>query len=112
MSMAMQQNLPDALLLCCCRVGFLVSIDKRQHAHDEATNTFAAVPEDFEFVFVQDNDAFFKSDEMNHLDEEIGDLDAFIKVSGVGRPVSVTMHRSNPLRLTLLPRGNCRTPKP
>ena len=61
------------------KVGFLISIDKRQHSHDEATNTFPTVPEDFEFVFVQDHDAFFKSDEMNQLDEEIGDLDAFIK---------------------------------
>lgn len=61
------------------QVGFLISLDKRQHAHDEATNTFPNIPEDFEFVFLQDNDAFFKSDEMNQLDEEIGDLDAFIK---------------------------------
>ncbi len=37
------------------------------------------MPDDFEFVFLQDNEAFFKSDEMNQLDEEIGDLDAFIK---------------------------------
>mmetsp|Transcript_27036 Transcript_27036/g.64161 ORF Transcript_27036/g.64161 Transcript_27036/m.64161 type:complete len:938 (+) Transcript_27036:223-3036(+) len=61
------------------QVGFLISIDKRQHNHDEATNTFPSVPDDFEFVFTQDNDAFFKSDEMNQLDEEIGDLDAYIK---------------------------------
>ena len=61
------------------QVGFLVSIDKRQHSHDETTNAFPNMPEDFEFVFVQDDDAFFKSDEMNQLDEEIGDLDAFIK---------------------------------
>lgn len=57
----------------------MVSIDTRQHAHDETTNTFPNMPEDFEFVFIQENDAFFKSDEMNQLDEEIGDLDAFIK---------------------------------
>jgi DNA mismatch repair protein MSH5 len=61
------------------QVGFLVSIDKRQHAHDEATNSFPNVPEDFDFVFLQDNDAFFKNSDMNQLDEEIGDLDAFIK---------------------------------
>ena len=67
--------------MCCdgIQVGFLISLDKRQHAHDEATNTFPNIPEDFEFVFLQDDDAFFKSDEMNQLDEEIGDLDAFIK---------------------------------
>lgn len=61
------------------QVGFLVSIDKRQHAHDKATNSFPKIPEDFEFVFLQDNDAFFKNSDMNQLDEEIGDLDAFIK---------------------------------
>lgn len=44
-----------------------MSLDKRQHAHDETTNTFPGIPDDFEFVFVQDNDAFFKSDEMNLL---------------------------------------------
>ena len=61
------------------QVGFLVSIDKRQHAHDEATNSFPTTPDDFDFVFIQDNDAFFKNSDMNQLDEEIGDLDAFIK---------------------------------
>ncbi|KAL7495545.1 hypothetical protein ACHAWT_005512 [Skeletonema menzelii] len=61
------------------QVGFLVSIDKRQHAHDEATNSFPSIPDDFDFVFVQDDDAFFKNSDMNQLDEEIGDLDAFIK---------------------------------
>ena len=54
------------------QVGFLVSIDKRQHAHDEATNSFPSIPNDFDFVFVQDNDAFFKNSDMNQLDEEIG----------------------------------------
>ena len=61
------------------QVGFLISIDKRQHAHDEVTNSFPNVPEDFDFVFLQGNDAFFKNVDMNQLDEEIGDLDAFIK---------------------------------
>jgi DNA mismatch repair protein MSH5 len=61
------------------QVGFLVSIDKRQHAHDEATNSFPSIPDDFDFVFLQDDDAFFKNSDMNQLDEEIGDLDAFIK---------------------------------
>ncbi|KAL7470193.1 hypothetical protein ACHAXS_013587 [Conticribra weissflogii] len=61
------------------QVGFLVSIDKRQHAHDETTNTFPNIPEDFRFIFIQDDDAFFKNSDMDQLDEEIGDLDAFIK---------------------------------
>ena len=56
-----------------------MSIDKRQHAHDETTNSFPTIPDDFDFVFVQDDDAFFKNSDMNQLDEEIGDLDAFIK---------------------------------
>lgn len=56
-----------------------MSIDKRQHVHDEASNAFPHMPEDFDFVFIQDNDAFFKNSDMNQLDEEIGDLDAFIK---------------------------------
>ncbi|KAL9179395.1 hypothetical protein ACHAXT_008685 [Thalassiosira profunda] len=73
------QDLISLKVVFLPQVGFLVSIDKRQHAYDEAANAFPNIPEDFEFVFVQDDDAFFKSDEMNQLDEEIGDLDAFIK---------------------------------
>ncbi|KAL7541611.1 hypothetical protein ACHAXR_013352 [Thalassiosira sp. AJA248-18] len=75
--LAKHQDLISLKVVFLPQVGFLVSIDKRQHAHDETS--FPNIPEDFEFVFVQDNDAFFKSDEMNQLDEEIGDLDAFIK---------------------------------
>ena len=64
------------------QVGFLLSIDKRQHAHDEATNSFPSIPNDFDFVFVQDNDAFFKNSDMNQLDEEIG---------GKWSPIAVNM---------------------
>jgi len=77
--LAKNEDLISLKVVFLPQVGFLVSIDTRQHAHDEATNTFPNIPEDFEFVFIQENDAFFKSDEMNALDEEIGDLDAFIK---------------------------------
>jgi hypothetical protein len=72
--LAKHQDLISLKVVFLPQVGFLVSIDKRQHAHDDATNSFPNIPEDFEFVFVQDDDAFFKSDEMNQLDEEIGDL--------------------------------------
>jgi len=61
------------------QVGFLISIDKRQHSHDVTTNEFPELPQDFTFVFLQDNDAFFKNPDMRNLDDEIGDLDAFIK---------------------------------
>ena len=77
--MSYEINILRSCLSMLSQVGFLVSIDKRQHAHDEATNSFPKIPEDFEFVFLQDNDAFFKNSDMNQLDEEIGDLDAFIK---------------------------------
>jgi DNA mismatch repair protein MSH5 len=65
----------------CCelQVGFLISLDKRQHDYDEATNEFVGLPQDFNCVFIQENDAFFKNVDMAQLDEELGDLDAFIK---------------------------------
>jgi DNA mismatch repair protein MSH5 len=44
-----------------------------------ATNDFVDLPQDFSFVFIQENDAFFKNPDMRRLDDEIGDLDAFIK---------------------------------
>lgn len=40
---------------------------------------FPDLPSDFAYVFIQENEAFFKNDDMRRLDEEIGDLDAFIK---------------------------------
>ena len=61
------------------KVGFLMALDKRDHGHNVTTNDFADLPQDFSFVFIQDNDAFFKNPDMRQLDDEIGDLDAFIK---------------------------------
>jgi DNA mismatch repair protein MSH5 len=61
------------------QVGFLISLDKREHSHNVTTNDFPELPEDFTFLFIQDNNAFFKNPEMQQLDEEIGDLDAYIK---------------------------------
>jgi DNA mismatch repair protein MSH5 len=64
---------------CELQVGFLISLDKRQHDYDEETNNFVGLPQDFNCVFIQENDAFFKNVDMAQLDEELGDLDAFIK---------------------------------
>lgn len=50
------QDLISLKVVFLPQVGFLISIDKRQHAYDEATNTFPNLPEDFEFVFIQDDD--------------------------------------------------------
>lgn len=61
------------------QVGFLITLDKRHHAHNIATNEFPDLPPDFNFVFIQDHSAYFKNPDMKQLDEEIGDLDAFIK---------------------------------
>ena len=56
-------------------------MDKRNHSHNIATNEFPDLPSDFVYVFIQDNEAYFKNPDMADLDNEIGDLDAFIKVS-------------------------------
>lgn len=61
------------------QVGFLITLDKRNHAHNVATNEFPDLPPDFTFVFLQENDAYFKNTDMRQLDDEVGDLDAFIK---------------------------------
>ena len=61
------------------KVGFLIIIDKRNHSHNVATNEFSDLLADFTFVLTQDNDAYFKNPDMRQLDDEIGDLDAFIK---------------------------------
>lgn len=55
------------------QIGYLVKLDKLV-AYAQAT-----LPPDFERVFVQDNDIYFKCDETRKLDEEIGDLDGLIK---------------------------------
>ena len=61
------------------QVGFMISLDKRNHAHEVSTNAFPDLPQDFRFVFLQENDAYFKNTEMLQLDDEVGDLDAYIK---------------------------------
>jgi len=63
------------------QVGFLLQLDRREHAHDVTTNAFPGLPPDFTFVFLQaqDHAAYFKNADMRQLDEEVGDLDAYIK---------------------------------
>lgn len=61
------------------QVGFLIALDKRNHSHNVATNEFPDLPKKFDYVFLQGNEAFFKNPDMRDLDNEIGDLDAFIK---------------------------------
>ena len=63
----------------CSQFGFLIHLDKRQHKFDEATQQFEDIPPDFNFIFMQDDDAFFKNAEMAQLDEQFGDLEAYIK---------------------------------
>jgi DNA mismatch repair protein MSH5 len=43
------------------------------------TNRFPDLPQELEFVFLQGDEAFFKTPDMRQLDDEIGDLDAYIK---------------------------------
>ena len=63
------------------QVGFLIQLDRRNHAHNVANNTFPDLPADFSFVFMQaqDDAVYFKNTDMRQLDEEVGDLDAYIK---------------------------------
>lgn len=61
------------------QVGFLLALNKRIHGHNPVTNEFENLPKEFMFIFTQDNDIFFKNSDMQVLDQEIGDLDAFIK---------------------------------
>ena len=40
---------------------------------------FNNLPSDFTFVFIQGEEAFFKNPDMRTLDDDIGDLDAYIR---------------------------------
>lgn len=61
------------------QVGFLIALDKRNHHRIPNSNDFPELPPDFSYVFEQDNEVFFKNNDMRRLDDDIGDLDAFIK---------------------------------
>jgi DNA mismatch repair protein MSH5 len=55
-------------------VGYLVELEENLISHAQIT-----LPCDFERIFVQDSNIYFKCDEMRDLDEDIGDLDGIIK---------------------------------
>ena len=65
------------------QVGFLTLLEKRlfEHTYSESsdTYTFPGLPPDFVCTFVRDDDAYFKNEEMTQLDNDMGDLDAYIK---------------------------------
>ena len=61
------------------QVGFMISLDKHQHAFDEESETFQGLPLDFNHVFTSGDEAYFKNVDMAQLDEAMGDLDAYIK---------------------------------
>jgi hypothetical protein len=56
------------------QVGFLVALDKSL----VLTNAIE-LPADFSHIFNQDDEAFFKTNEMRELDDDIGDLHGLIK---------------------------------
>lgn len=61
------------------QLGFLVSINKSQHNYNEETNTFPGKPEEFNCVFSNTSEAYFKTDLMRELDQHIGDVHGFIQ---------------------------------
>jgi len=63
------------LLLFEKQVGFLVAL--RQHSCWCNDNT--TLPEDFNHIFTEEGTSYFKTEEMYGLDNDIGDLDAYIK---------------------------------
>jgi DNA mismatch repair protein MSH5 len=63
------------MFMLMLKVGFLVSLDNAEKWNDEC----GAIPNDFVFVFSEGDKSFFKNIDVQHLDETIGDLDAFIK---------------------------------
>ncbi len=56
------------------QVGFLVALSKAM-----ANSQGIGLREDFQHIFNQDNEAFFKTKEMRQLDDDIGDLHGLIK---------------------------------
>jgi DNA mismatch repair protein MSH5 len=56
------------------QIGFLVGLSRQLVDHANIT-----LPPDFEHIFNQDDEAYFKCEMMEELDEEHGDLDALIR---------------------------------
>eukprot|EP00814_Leptocylindrus_danicus_P000752 CAMPEP_0116014172 /NCGR_PEP_ID=MMETSP0321-20121206/6132_1 /TAXON_ID=163516 /ORGANISM="Leptocylindrus danicus var. danicus, Strain B650" /LENGTH=904 /DNA_ID=CAMNT_0003483799 /DNA_START=123 /DNA_END=2836 /DNA_ORIENTATION=+ len=72
--------LPVRKTIISLTTGWVLDIfGKRHHQHNPVTNEYLHLPPDFTFIFTQDSDAFFKNPDMRQLDQDIGDLDAFIK---------------------------------
>ena len=61
------------------QLGFLVSVNKIQHNYNDETNTFPFMPEEFNCIFSNANDVFFKNNLMRELDQTIGDVHGFIQ---------------------------------
>lgn len=72
-------NLRNVSAVFLHQLGFLVSINKSQHNYNEETNTFPGMPQEFECVFSNSNEAYFKNDLMRELDDTIGDVHGFIQ---------------------------------
>jgi len=87
------------------KIGFLVSLRRHTCWFVDASAPFASLPEDFNLVFTEADGYFFKTQEMIALDNEIGDLDCFIKdVRGARREGTCVFHSSvktSPLTFSL-----------
>ena len=55
------------------QIGYLVKLDNL------ISYSQVVLPPDFEHIFTQENDIYFKCDETRNLDEKVGDLDGLIK---------------------------------
>ena len=99
---AFNHHLIFNFLATVLKVGFLIALDKRNHSHNIATNEFPDLPQNFDYIFLQEIDAYFKNLDMRDLDNEIGDLDAFINfdfIAHEARMIIVTVARSILLQL-------------
>lgn len=60
------------------QLGFLISVNKIQHDYNDDINTFPFMPPEFNCIFSNANDVFFKNNLMRELDQTIGDVHGFI----------------------------------
>ncbi|VEU35637.1 unnamed protein product [Pseudo-nitzschia multistriata] len=72
------QQLDGLTVIFIPQVGYLVGLNETLVLRTLKDPT-SPLPPDFEQIFVQDGEVFFKCDEMRRMDEEIGDLDGLIK---------------------------------
>lgn len=64
----------DLTVVFVSQVGFLVSLDRSMVMSQEVE-----LPQDFVYIFHQDEEAYFKTPEMRELDEDVGDLYGLIR---------------------------------